>query len=69
MIVIVPVRDPRAVGVNVTLMAQFAPAARLEPQLLFCVKLALATILVILRLAEPLLVRVISWLALELPKT
>jgi len=33
-IVIDPLRAPLAVGVNVTLMAQFAPWATVEPQLL-----------------------------------
>ena len=33
-IVIDPLRAPVAVGVNVTLMAQFAPWATVEPQLL-----------------------------------
>jgi hypothetical protein len=66
---IVPVSAPSAVGVNVTLMAQFAPAARLEPQLLVCAKLALAEMLVMLKLAVPPFVSVIGWLALEVFKT
>ena len=32
----VPVREPSAVGVNVTLMVQVAPAASVLPQLLDC---------------------------------
>ena len=34
--VMVPVRVPVVVGVNVTLMEQLAPAAREAPQLLVC---------------------------------
>src|SRR6266699_802376 len=34
----VALRDPVAVGVKVTLIVQFAPAATLEPQLLVCPK-------------------------------
>ena len=34
----VPLRAPVAVGVKVTLIVQFAPAATLEPQLLVCAK-------------------------------
>src|SRR5438874_746877 len=34
----VPLRDPVAVGVNVTSIEQLAPAARLVPQLLVCAK-------------------------------
>ena len=50
MTVTVPVRVPVAVGVNVTLMVQLAPAARLAPQLFVCAK-------------SPLLVPVISYAA------
>src|SRR5204862_3254271 len=34
----VPLRDPAAVGVKVTLIVQFPPAATLDPQLLVCPK-------------------------------
>src|SRR2546426_203544 len=34
----VALRDPVAVGVNVTLIVQFPPAARLDPQVLVCPK-------------------------------
>ena len=62
-----PVRVPPAVGVNVTLIAQCAPAARLEPQLLLCAKSPLAATAEILRAAFPEFVSVIAWLALVVP--
>jgi hypothetical protein len=58
----VPVLAPVAVGLNVTLMAQLAPAARLVPQLLVCEKSALLVpvnvMLVRVNAAVPLLVSV-----------
>ena len=59
-----PVRAPVAVGLKVTLIVQFAPAARLEVlagQLLVCEKSlepALTAMLAIVRAAVPVLVRV-----------
>ena len=62
--VMVPVSGPPAVGVKVTLMAQFAPTATDPPQVLVCAKLALAATVVIASVAEPLLARVTVWAAL-----
>ena len=56
--VIVPGWLPVAVGVNVTLMVQFAPAATDAPQVLLCAYCVLATMLLILSAAVPELVRV-----------
>src|SRR5437016_2908473 len=57
-IVTAPVRVPVAVGVNVTPMVQLAPAASDAPQVLVSAKSPLAAILVMLRAALPVLVRV-----------
>jgi hypothetical protein len=54
-IVIEPVREPVAVGVKVTLRVQLAPAAMLEPQVLVWAKSPLAVMLVIARVALPVL--------------
>ena len=54
-IVTAPVRMPVAVGVNVTLMVQLAPAATDVPQVLVCMKSPLATMLVTLSAAVPVL--------------
>jgi len=43
-IVTAPVRFPAALGVKVTLIVQFAPAATLDPQVLLCAKSPDATI-------------------------
>jgi hypothetical protein len=56
--VIEPVREPVAVGVKVTLRVQLAPAARLGPQVLVWAKSPLAVMLVIVRVALPVLLRV-----------
>ena len=65
------VRDPEAVGLNVTLMAHWAPAARLEPQLVVRVKSPLlvpviAMLLILTDEAVPLFT-VIAWAALVVP--
>jgi hypothetical protein len=56
------VRAPEALGLNVTLMAQLAPAATLDPQLLVSVKsvalLPVTATLLMLRVALPELVMV-----------
>src|SRR5438128_4574755 len=52
-IVILPVRDPVAVGANVTLMVQLPPATTVVPQVLICEKSPVATMFVILRSAVP----------------
>ena len=57
-IVKVPVRDPAAVGVNVTLMVQLALAATLEPQVLVWEKSPLAVALEMTRVALPVLLSV-----------
>src|SRR5207249_2971720 len=54
----VPVCRPVTVGVNVTLMAQLAPAAKVLPQLLLWAKSPLAVILVTVRGVVPQLVSV-----------
>ena len=62
-----PVRIPPAVGVNVTEMAQFAPAATLEPQVLAWAKSPEAAIELIFSAAVPVLVSVTVWAALVVP--
>ena len=52
-----PVRVPVAVGLKVTLRVQLALAARLEPQVLVWEKSPLAVMLVMLRVAFPVLLR------------
>ena len=54
----VPVREPVVVGLNVTLTVQFAPAAKLVPQLFVCEKSPVVETEVMLRLPEPLFVTV-----------
>jgi hypothetical protein len=60
-----------AVGVNVTLMAQLAPAARLAPQLFVCEKspplVPVIVMLVRVNRVVPLLVSVTAWAALLVP--
>jgi len=63
-----PVLLPATVGVKVTLMVQLAPAARLEPQVLSCAKLPVATILEMVSAAVPVLVNVTACAALVVPK-
>ena len=64
-------RLPAAVGVNVTEMLQFPPAATLAPQVLVCAKspgLVPATaMLVIVKAAVPVLLSVTDWAALVVP--
>jgi hypothetical protein len=64
-------KEPLAAGVKVTLMAQLAPAATLDPQLLLCAKsLGLAPVsamLVMLRDAVPVFFRVAVWAVLVAP--
>jgi len=55
-IVIVPVCAPAVVGVNVTLIVQFAPATSEFPQVLVCAYCVLAVILVMLSATVPELV-------------
>jgi hypothetical protein len=62
-----PVRVPDAVGVNVTLMVQFPPAARELPQLLVSAKSPLAMMLLIVRVALPVLESVTVCAALVVP--
>jgi len=56
--VMMPVREPVAVGVKVTLMVHDALAARLVPQLLVSEKSPLTVMLEIARVAPPGLLRV-----------
>jgi hypothetical protein len=56
--VMAPVLVPAAVGTNFTVTVQSAPPVSDVPQLFVCVKSPLAAMLVILRVAVPLLVRV-----------
>ncbi len=66
--VISPALLPTVVGVNVTLMVQLAPAGRLLPQVLVWAKAApLATILVIFKIALPVLLRVTACALLGVP--
>ncbi len=67
--VTVPFTLPVVSGARVTLIAQFAPAARVAPQLLVSAKFALAAILVIVSEAVPVLVRVMSSGSLLVPST
>ena len=64
-------RVPVAVGLNVTLMVQLAPAPTLDPQVLVWLKSpALAPVIempVTLSTPLPVLVRVTDWAALEVP--
>jgi hypothetical protein len=53
-----PVLVPVAVGLKVTLRVQLAPAATLEPQVLVWEKSPLTVMLVMLRVALPVLLRV-----------
>src|ERR1017187_3682190 len=65
-------RLPAAVGVNVTEMLQFPPAATLAPQVLVCAKspglVPVTARLLIRRVAEPMLLRVTDWAALVVPR-
>jgi len=63
----VPVRAPEAVGENLTLIVQFAPAARELPQLSVCEKSPLAVMLVIVSETPPVLDRVRVFEALVVP--
>ena len=63
-IVIVPFTVPLVPGVKATEIVQLAPAATLVLQLLLSEKLALAFMLVIARLAVPVLVSVMVWAGL-----
>jgi hypothetical protein len=53
-----PLREPVAVGVKVTLIVQEALAARLEPQVLVWEKSPLTVMLLMVRVALPVLLRV-----------
>jgi hypothetical protein len=64
-----PVRDPAAVGVNVTLIVQLAPTARLVPQLFVCAKSPLAAMELIVAAAVPLLDSVVACDAVVDPTT
>ena len=58
MMVTTPVLVPAAVGLKVTLRVQLAPAATLEPQVLVWEKSPLTVMLVMLRAALPVSLRV-----------
>jgi len=62
-----PLLLPEAVGVNVTLILQLAPAATLAPQLFIWAKAPVSVIPVIARGAVPVLVRVTACAALVVP--
>jgi hypothetical protein len=66
-IVIVPVRVPLAVGVNVMLMLQLPPAGSELPHVFASAKSPVAAMLVIFSVAEPVLVSVTDWAALVVP--
>jgi hypothetical protein len=63
-IVIVPVKAPGAVGVNVALIAQVFFAATELPQVLVCEKLPVTATLLIVRGTEPVFSKVMFLLAL-----
>jgi hypothetical protein len=65
--VTVPLKVPALGGVKVTEMVQFVPASTLDPQVLAWAKLVLATMLVIVSVALPVLVRVTVCAALVVP--
>jgi hypothetical protein len=65
--VTVPVADPDAAGVNVTEMVQFAPAARLDPQVSVCANGPVTATEEIAAAAPPPLVTVTVWAALVDP--
>ena len=65
--VIDPVLETAAVGVNVTLIAQEAPPARLDPQPLVWEKVPLAAMPEMARVAPPELVRVTVCAVLVVP--
>ena len=62
-----PVRVPVAVGVNVTLMVQEAPAATELPQVSVSAKSPLAEMLVTLNVPLPVLLSVTDWAELVVP--
>jgi hypothetical protein len=62
-----PVLVPVAVGLKVTLRVQLALVARLAPQLLVWKKSPLTVMLVMLRVALPVLLRVTLWALLLIP--
>ena len=64
----VAVRPPAAVGVNVTLIVQLVPAARLLPQLSVSAKSPFVAMLVISSAALPGLLRVTAWGSLVVPR-
>ena len=64
-IVSVAVLAPGAVGVNVTLMVQLAPAATVEPQVFVWAKSPLAAMLVMSKEPVPMLVRITACGALD----
>jgi hypothetical protein len=63
----VPVRVPPAVGVNVTLIVQFVPGARVAPQLFVSAKSPLAVMLEMLSTAFPEFVNLTSCAGLVVP--
>ena len=67
--VVAPVKTAALSGVNVTLIEQFAPAAREPPQLVVLAKFPVVTMLVSVRLAVPTLVRVTTIGALVVETT
>jgi hypothetical protein len=62
-----PVRVPEAVGVNVTLIVQLALGPKVDGQLLTLTKSALISMLLMVNVAFPVLVRVTACAALEVP--
>lgn len=64
-----PARLPAALGVKVTLMVQLAPTARLLPQLFVWVKSPVVLMLLMVKAAVPLLVKVAACAALVLLTT
>ena len=67
MIAIEPVRVPVAVGVNVTLTVQLAPAASVLEQVLVCAKSPVAVPMESVVDTTPVFFTVMGWLALVVP--
>jgi hypothetical protein len=64
-----PVRAPAAVGLNVTLIVQLAPTARLVPHVFVCAKSPVAAIELIVAALVPPFVIVVVWAAVVEPTT
>jgi len=66
---ILPSAPPETLGVNVTSMVQFAPAASVAPQVVVARKFVLATMFMIFSVPSPVLLRVTGCTLLFVPTT